>query len=288
MVAASLAMRWSLSDFWDNARYLEIESGLFTFILIAGATLEYWPQLKEFALQTLKVLRFWRTLPYERRVLKKLAFPAVAPLLVVIGIAGELVFETRTFIVEDLETTSLSQEAKDAKTAADGAVAGFNAANQKLTAIETTAEALDKRLDAAGNNVDAVSQRADQIDAELKEEVEVLNSVIPRSSLLDKAAQDIAKKLSPFDGQKVSVLLCGLPPLPKKYPESPNIDKDFIEKREAWSSLVQIIFVTAKWGKNDHSIGFWDKCMIPRGITVFFNLRALARTQVAAKVLNDE
>jgi hypothetical protein len=149
MVAASLAMRWSLSDVWNNARYLEIESGLFTFILIVGATLEYWPHLKQLAFQTLKVLRFWRTLPYERPVWKKLAFHAVAPLLVVIGIAGELVFETRTFIVEDLETTSLSQEVKDAKTAADGAETDAGHAHVLAQSASDIAGAAKLKADAA-------------------------------------------------------------------------------------------------------------------------------------------
>lgn len=153
-------MQWSLSDIWDNVRYLEIESGLFTLVLIIGATLEYWVQLRQFAFQTMRVLWFWRTLPYERRVWNKLAFHAVAPILVVVGIAGELVFETRTFIVEDLETVTLSQEIKDANIAASGALADFQQADKELDGLRRQIGQAGLKADLADTTSDSAQRKA--------------------------------------------------------------------------------------------------------------------------------
>jgi hypothetical protein len=77
--------------------------------LIAGAVIEDWPKLKQIGFLTAKWVLF-RCNSFERCILKKLILHSVGALLVVFGIAGELVFETRTFIVEDAESTAANIE----------------------------------------------------------------------------------------------------------------------------------------------------------------------------------
>jgi hypothetical protein len=138
MVAASLAMRSSLSGIWNNAAFLEIASALSTLVLIVGAVLEEWPKLKKIGPLATKLIVI-RITAFEWCVLKKLVAHSIGAILVVVGIVGELVFETRTFIVEDRETATISKEAGDAKLSA------LEAANAASRA-ETSASSLQKQL----------------------------------------------------------------------------------------------------------------------------------------------
>jgi hypothetical protein len=115
MVAAILAMRWSLSDIWNNASFLETAAAFSTLTLIAGAVLEEWPKLKQMGLLTAKVIAF-RSTSFERCVLKKLVRHSTG-ILVVAGIAGELIFETRTFIVEDKQQSAAELTIAELKSA---------------------------------------------------------------------------------------------------------------------------------------------------------------------------
>ncbi len=117
MVAMRLAARW-LASIWDNSRSLEVASALSTFILIAGAVIEDWSKLKQIGILTAKWLMF-RCNAFERCALKKLIFHSIGALLVVVGIAGELVFETRTFIVDDAASSAASIEIGQLKVRAD-------------------------------------------------------------------------------------------------------------------------------------------------------------------------
>jgi hypothetical protein len=106
MVAMSLAVRWSASEgIWSNPKSLEFLAALSTLILIAGAVIEEWPQLKRIGLLTAKMLMF-RSTAFERCVLKRLVTHSTGAILVVVGIVGELVFETRMFVVEDSQTSA--------------------------------------------------------------------------------------------------------------------------------------------------------------------------------------
>jgi hypothetical protein len=108
IVASNLVLRWSsrsLSRFrgaalWDNLTALQAAAVISTLVLTIGAVIEYWGKIKHLALLTLKWI-FRKSTPFERCVLRKMAIYSLGPILVVLGIAGEVVFEGRTFIVED-------------------------------------------------------------------------------------------------------------------------------------------------------------------------------------------
>lgn len=99
MVATFRAFLWS-SKFWNSLTILQIAAVVSAFILTIGAVIEYWYKLKMLAFLTIKFLS-GRSRSFERCTLRKLAIHSLGPILVVLGIAGEVVFEGRAFIVED-------------------------------------------------------------------------------------------------------------------------------------------------------------------------------------------
>lgn len=191
---------WSLSDIWNNARLLEIASALSTLILIFGAVLEDWPKLKQIALLIAKMILF-RSTAFERCVLKKLIIHSVGAIMVVVGIAGELVFETRTFIVEDRETANLAETAGDAKQSALDAAAAAGNAVQSLVIVGAAAGELDKRLSTSSQKIAALEDTV----AKAELEVEQLKGQLADRTLSDKQVEAIAGKLAKYAGQEYNV-----------------------------------------------------------------------------------
>jgi hypothetical protein len=101
----SCALRCSSSSvdamkLWNNLVFLQIAAVVSALILTLGAVIEYWDKLRLLWLLSAKwILR--KSTPFDRCVFWKLLLHSVGPILVVLGIAGEFVFEGRTFVVED-------------------------------------------------------------------------------------------------------------------------------------------------------------------------------------------
>jgi hypothetical protein len=180
MFAMSLAARWSTPEWiWNNPKSLEFLSAISTLILIAGAVIEEWSKLKQIGLLTAKVLAF-RSTAFERCVLKKLVTHSIGAILVVVGIVGELVFETRTFIVEDKEAT---------------------AANLEIGKLEVRARELEQ------GNLKLQTQVADANERASKAEeraAELLGEIQPRRLSPDQE-KDIADALKSYAGKTVGV-----------------------------------------------------------------------------------
>ncbi|HXA66433.1 MAG TPA: hypothetical protein VNV82_14835 [Bryobacteraceae bacterium] len=98
-------------DLWNNLSFFQAASMVAALILTVGAIVEYWPKLKPLTVLLLK-LALLRSNKFERCTLRKLLLHAVAPLLVVLGIGGELLFESRSFIIEDQESDVLRTRAE--------------------------------------------------------------------------------------------------------------------------------------------------------------------------------
>jgi len=172
MVAAILAIRWSLSDIWNNASFLEIAAACSTLTLIGGAVLEEWPKLKQMGLLTAKVIAF-RSTSFERCVLKKLVRHSTGIILVVAGIAGELIFETRTFIVEDKQ-----------QSAAELTIAALKSASAK-----DELEAAQLRKDSEKLKKDAEDEHTARVEIEAK---------VAWRRLSNKEKSDLASALGKF------------------------------------------------------------------------------------------
>ena len=117
ILANSRTLRWSLSSsvlspfirFWNSLTALQAAAVISALVLTIGAVVEYWYKLKLLVVLGLKwILR--KSTPLDRCVFNKLFIHSIGPILVVLGIAGEVVFEGRTFVVEDREQAQSTQE----------------------------------------------------------------------------------------------------------------------------------------------------------------------------------
>jgi hypothetical protein len=130
--------------FWNNLVFLQVAAVVSALVLTVGAVLEYSHQLKLLTLLTAKWICRKSTL-FDRCVFRKLLLHSVGPILVVLGIAGEFMFEGRTFIVEDRQEEqarqivgSLSDKAEEADRKARAAI------SESSTALNQAKDALDK------------------------------------------------------------------------------------------------------------------------------------------------
>jgi len=85
--------------FWNSLVAQEVAAVVSALVLAIGAVIEYWSKIKLLALLGLKwILR--RSTAFDRCTFRKLLIHSIGPILVVLGIAGEFVFEGRTFVLE--------------------------------------------------------------------------------------------------------------------------------------------------------------------------------------------
>jgi hypothetical protein len=196
------ALRWSLGSsvlspftrFWNNLTVLQAAAVISALVLTIGAVVEYWYKLKLLAGLALKwVLR--KSTPFDRCVFRKLLLHSVGPIFVVLGIAGEFIFEGRTFVVED------RQEAE---------------ARQIVGSLSDKAAVVDAKLDSTASKSDAVSKEADAIQKRLDGASGQLNEVEqqvriqgPRRKLLEDNRDKFLEAIKPFAGQRVTVVKCG-------------------------------------------------------------------------------
>jgi hypothetical protein len=275
-------MRWSLSVIWNSAGFLEAASAISTLVLIVGAVIEEWPKLTKIAVLVAKVLLL-RSVEFERCLLKRLLIHSFGAILVVAGIVGELIFETRTFIVEDRETTALQIEAGNAKKSAEGAANALTTANERLTAIETRADMLNERLVATTTEADALS---DQIESESGR----MKAIIPRFVVLEDAKSDFVKAISPFAGQRVWVEICGKALVVEKPSEAIiNVKSKNDETMGTSIILGNILIDSAKWRLPPRPLETdWPICPSMRGMEVMVNSAAPSHVLQAAKRLSEE
>jgi hypothetical protein len=133
-----------LIRFWNNLTALQAAAVISALVLTIGAVVEYWYKLKILAVLVLKWIR-GKSTPFDRCTFNKLFIHSIGPILVVLGIAGEVVFEGRTFVVEDTQEEqarqivgSLGEKAEQADTKAKTAIV------DSTTALSQAKDALGK------------------------------------------------------------------------------------------------------------------------------------------------
>lgn len=197
-VASVCASWWSFSSKpWNSLALMQWGAIIATLILTAGAIIEYWEKLK----QLLRLSGKWvrgKSNEFERCVFKKLVVHSLGPILVVIGIAGEVVFEGRAFILEDRQEEQAQQ--------AIGSVLDLaEAARQKADSFErdialASKQAGDAKTSADGAAEDAI--RAKSAADFAQSEVEALS---PRSLSIEQQ-QNIADVLKQLRGSHPTVI----------------------------------------------------------------------------------
>lgn len=178
----------SLPTIWNNLTALQTAAVVSALVLTIGAIVEYWYKLKLLALLVLKwILR--KSTPFDRCAFRRLLFHSIGPVLVVLGIAGEVVFEGRTFVVEDRQEEqarkavgTVTEQAERAdetgKKAIADSTAAVSQANDALGKAGKAQESLGKAEDEANRAESAASnaltlsrgarQEADSFESDIK------------------------------------------------------------------------------------------------------------------------
>lgn len=201
MAAMAIAIRWSWIVFF------EASAAVSTLVLVIGAAIEYKPMLEPIAALFKKKLA-GKITEYERCALRKLGRHTVGPILVVLGIAGELIFGLGAFITQEIE--SIADESKIAQLQNDnlklqGQVGDtaekLRLANDRFNAIEIRAAALDKQLDTTGRTIDAMSNKvAATTDAQAE-----LESRVAWRTVSDSQKNKLREYLQAVKGRSVTL-----------------------------------------------------------------------------------
>jgi hypothetical protein len=187
-----------LIRFWNNLTALQAAAVISALILTIGAIVEYWDKLKLLASLLMKwVLR--KSTPFDRCVFRKLLLHSIGPILVVPGIAGEVIFEGRTFVVEDRQEEqarkivgSLSDKAGQAETKAQSALDESSLAETEADVAATTASSAETVAGKAQLNAGAVAKQADELNHELLTTKTQLATVDAKRAELEKSLNDLA------------------------------------------------------------------------------------------------
>lgn len=199
MVAASSARSWSfLSKFWSSLAALQWAAVISAAILAIGAVIEYWAKIKLLVLLEMKYL-LGRSTPFDRCVFRKAFIHSAGPILVVLGIAGEVVFEGRAFILEDRQEEqarqivgSLSVKAEAAETKAQSAIDKSSLAENKADGAQGKA---DKATFSALNAL-ALADRAQKEEKQLRADLEKATADAKSAqSQLEKALNEAKAEL---------------------------------------------------------------------------------------------
>jgi hypothetical protein len=168
MFASSSALRWSsdssspslLVRFWNSLSELQAAAVIATAVLTIGAVIEYWEKFKLIWPLFMKWTLF-KSNPFERCVLRRVAIHSLGPILVVIGIGGEVIFEGRTFVVEDRQEEQ------------SRAIVG--SLRDKATVVSNEMGALETRTNGAESSAEAAAgsaMRASELEKQLRVDVE--------------------------------------------------------------------------------------------------------------------
>lgn len=192
IVAASSAPSWSLlSRLWGSLTIVQWAAVVAAAILTIGAVIEYWAKIKLLTLLAAKYL-LGRSTSFDRCVFWRIFIHSIGPILVVLGIAGEVVFEGRAFILED------RQEEQNRKI--------VDSLSNKAATASTKADAASDKSDAVSNKTDALTTRLGVASKELID-IEYQTLLLgPRDKLLvGKRREKLVNAIKPFSGQKVDV-----------------------------------------------------------------------------------
>lgn len=195
IVAASLASSWSsASKLWNSLTALQWAAVISALLLMIGAVIEYRQQLKLLTFLTAK----WfcrKSTPFDRCVFKKLLIHSIGPLLVVVGIGGEFIFEGRAFILED-------RQEEEARRIVGSLGDKANKADEKADSAIGKSDALSKEEDTIHKRLDIASAQLGTLEKDLLAQG-------PRSKALDHGRTEFMAALKPFPGQRLTVVVCG-------------------------------------------------------------------------------
>jgi hypothetical protein len=190
----ALSVLSPFTRFWNNLTALQAAAVISALVLTIGAVVEYWYKLKLLAFLLLKWI-LGKSTPFDRCVFKKLLLHSIGPILVVLGIAGEVIFEGRTFVVEDRQ----EEEARQI----------VGSLSDKAAVVDARLASTVSKSDAVSKEADVIQERLDGASRQLSEVEQQVRVQGPRRRLLEDNRDKFLEALKPFAGQRVTVVKCG-------------------------------------------------------------------------------
>jgi hypothetical protein len=285
---------------WDSLSAVQWAAAISTLVLTAGAIIEYWHKILLLLRLTWRTLTF-RATPFEKCTLRKVLTHSVGPILVVLGIGGELIFESRAFILEDIlaaksANTIATLQADLAKAASDARGAEYAAHQAQDSAKEAKAAAGE-----AKNKADATSAVASEADRTASGAITVAGDARRAVGVLDnqtKRASDQLGQLTADLGREEELNALNAPRLFRnqdeaaerwnKFPRLIHIQLEYLVENEAKRTAEQIAFVLNKAGLEYVPAPRPVDQDMPDGVTVYLNAVAWRNmTQHHAALMNS-
>lgn len=170
--------------FWNSLVAQEVAAVVSALVLAIGAVIEYWSKIKLLTLLALKWI-LGRSTPFDRCTFRKLFIHSVGPILVVLGIAGEFVFEGRTFVL------------------------GYRQEQQSETAVTSLREKASVNERDAGQLRKDAEGLKEKAAAEELARIQLQKEIQPRTLTLEQRkalAEKLGKFAFGFKGRKVKLV----------------------------------------------------------------------------------
>jgi len=210
----------SISDFSKSLSGLNGWLVWMTAVVVLGLFIEYVPELKD-EWEKFQKAGAWKSLTTRHSEARKPLAILLGAVLVIGGVAGEMVFEALSFHKEgqleqahsDLDEY-LRKKSESAETSASGAVTDFNEANKQLGALTSTIGTLNGQLDLETNQVNAAKSQLSAAEATEKEEQQALINmstcltprVIPQWKVINGwTERSLVDPLKPLAGTNVVI-----------------------------------------------------------------------------------
>lgn len=237
------------------------------FVVVIGCALEGPEILHELWPEVLTVL--------SGRWVKKVGL--IGWLLVVLGVAGEGVFEMlqnraagQLQNFNEILLGDAQRQAGDARVSANGAADAASNAKKQTDAVEKQSDALKARMENASRQLGLLEMN--------------IAAQGPRSKLLTKIAPELSRKLAAFAGQRVELFVCGQQGL---------VDQETLD---TWGTIARILgpdavseFTGARWKEVPANLNYAMNCGaakgLGQGVAVFVSSRASRNTMDAATLL---
>lgn len=193
LTVAAISAPWrSLSSLWSSLRALQWAAAISALILTIGAVIEYWEKLKQLTL----LIGRWlsgRSKPFDRCVLRKLIVHSIGPILVTLGIAGDFVFEGRTFVLENRQESESQDRisANEKKTAE---------ANERVSKAQNEAAGFQAQI----ANANERSARANEVAESERLATEELQKQVEPRRLTPNQIREL-ESLTQFAGHTVDI-----------------------------------------------------------------------------------
>src|ERR1035437_9631631 len=133
----------------------------------------------------------------------------LSTILLVVALLASLICLERANVLSDILIGSIRDKAVEADRKANTALTDSGTALMKAGDATTKAGEAETKVTGVVKQTDALTSRMERASRQLGRLEKDTTAQGPRAKLLVKAAQELARKLAPFAGQRVGLFVCG-------------------------------------------------------------------------------